>query len=182
MKSFKLLIVGILILAVSGLGWAAAKAYSVQVKKGQLRSKPTFFGKVVKNLKYGDRVQGISEKGPWRKVKAAKGTGWIHSSSLTKKTIVLTSGKKQAKVGASSDEMVLAGKGFNKQMEKQYRSKNKGLNYTWVDKAEKNYPTSSKQILAFINQGKLKPSASDRYKNKTAPTQQSGGSGGESDR
>ena len=67
-----------------------AKMMSVQVKKCQLRNKPTFLGKVVSKLEYGDRVEVSDEKKSWVKVlPSKKNNGWFHVSALSEKDIIL---------------------------------------------------------------------------------------------
>ena len=55
----------------------------------------------------------IEDRSVWKKVTLRKTTGWVHSSALTTKTIVLQAGKANVKTGASNSELSLAGKGFN---------------------------------------------------------------------
>ncbi|MCJ2163460.1 MULTISPECIES: SH3 domain-containing protein [unclassified Pseudodesulfovibrio] len=115
----------------------AAQMMSVQVRSGQLRDKPGFLSKVVCELAYGDRVDLKSENRDWRQVSAKNGkTGWMHVSALTEQEIVLNPTNKDVETAASSDELALAGKGFNKQVEEQYKKQSK-LNYAKVDEMEK---------------------------------------------
>ena len=41
------------------------KMMSIQVKKSAIRSSPSFLGKIVDQLKYGDRVAVRNTKGSW---------------------------------------------------------------------------------------------------------------------
>ena len=130
---------------------------SVQVRSGQLRDKPAFLSKVVCSLAYGDRVSLADEQGDWRKVSAAKGgkSGWMHVSALTEQMIVLNPTDKDVEAAASSDELALAGKGFNKQVEDQYRAQSR-LDYAKVDEMEK-IVVPPKYIQDFLRKGSLKP-------------------------
>ena len=65
------------------------KTMSVQVKEGQLRSTPSFLGKIIANPSYGDRVEIIQDQGTWKKVAVGGLQGWMHATALTTKTIVL---------------------------------------------------------------------------------------------
>jgi len=49
--------------------------------------------------------------------------------------------------------VALAGKGFNKEVEAQYKDE-KQLDYTWVDRME-GYRVSPEQVLAFLQAGGL---------------------------
>ncbi len=134
-----------------------AKTMSVQVKKCQLRKKPSFLGKVVVNLAYADRVTVKQKKNDWYEVipVSNKNGGWVHVSALSKKKIVLNPGSKDIKNAASSDELALAGKGFNKQVENDFKKKNKNADFKRIDKMEK-IVVSSKEMQNFLKKGGLK--------------------------
>ena len=86
------LVAGFLAGAATAFGDASA-AMSVQVKNGQIRATPSFLGKVVAPLSYGDRVQVLETRNDWMNVTGPGGqSGWVHSSALTKKKIVMSSG------------------------------------------------------------------------------------------
>ena len=132
----------------------AAQMMSVQVRSGQLRDKPAFLSKIVCELAYGDRVDLQSEEGDWRKVTSGAGkTGWMHFSALTEQEIVLNPTDKDVEAAASSDELALAGKGFNKQVEDEYRKGSK-LDYAKVDEMEK-IVVPQNFIQDFIRVGQL---------------------------
>lgn len=134
--------------------WAAVQVMSVQVKQAQLRQEPTFLSPVVATASYGQRLHCEEERGDWFSVLSQGGDrGWLHRSALTEKTIEMGAGSQGA--GASGEEMVLAGKGFNKQVEQSYRSSHGGLGYKYVDEAERAYPVSQQQLVAFLNAGGL---------------------------
>ncbi len=131
---------------------------SVQVRKGEIRLTPSFLGRIVALLSYGDRVYVLEEKGSWTKVGLSKGIsdGWIHSSALTRKKIILKAGAQDVQTAASSDELALAGKGFNQQVESEFRAKNPNLDFTWVDRMEK-FVVSEKQMKKFLKKGEVFP-------------------------
>lgn len=132
------------------------KAMSIQVKQCPLRSMPTFLGRVITQLDYGDRVEVEKEEDSWVKVfSSGKNTGWVHVSALSEKEIILDPNSQEIKEAASSNEIALAGKGFNKQVEDKYKQDNKNIDFTWVDEMEK-IVVSQGEIQNFIRQGKLK--------------------------
>ncbi len=132
------------------------KTMSVQVKEGQLRSTPSFLGKIIANPSYGDRVEIIQNQGSWKKVAVGGVQGWMHTSALTTKTIVLKAGAQDVRTSATGGELALAGKGFSEEVEKQYKSLNQNLDYTWVDRMEK-FQVSPEQMQAFLKQGNVIP-------------------------
>jgi hypothetical protein len=146
------------LLAFSGAVEGARKAMSVQVRQGQVRATPSFLGKVIATLAYGDRVETLEEKGGWIRIvpPGSKATGWIHSSALTEKRVVLRAGKKEADVAASTGELALAGKGFNADVEAAFKARNRDIDFTWIDRMQAmNVPPG--RIDSFVQEGKLIP-------------------------
>jgi hypothetical protein len=130
--------------------------FSVQVRDGQVRNKPSFLGSVVATVHYGDRLSSLQVKDSWVEVKAGATSGWMHISSLTDKEIILNANAQQVKQAASSDELALAGKGFNKQVESEFRRQNRHANFAGVDQMEK-YRVSQKEMEQFLKEGELRP-------------------------
>ena len=141
-----------LIFVLLGTALAASAWMSVQVKEASLRSSPTFLSPVVTTLAYADRVQVTETKGDWSRIKASQGNGWLHASALSERHIVLDPGD-VSETGASSEDLALAGKGFNKQVEKRYASE-KGLDYDWVDRMEQ-YEVSPGEAREFLIAGQV---------------------------
>jgi len=127
---------------------------SVQQKEGKLREKPSFLGKISKKLPYGTKVTVAKEQGDWYNIKVENLTGWLHKSSLTEKEIVLKAGAENVKAGVDNDELVLAGKGFNSQVEKSYSQSNPELNYGLVDRMEK-LEVNPVALESFVKDGGL---------------------------
>jgi hypothetical protein len=102
--------------------WAVSGIYSVQVRKGQIRQQPSFLGQVIKELSYGDRVEVVR----------ADASG--------------------AKSSATSDEIALAGKGFDQAVESAMKAGSMAVNYGWVDYMEQIVITPS-EMEQFLSQG-----------------------------
>jgi Bacterial SH3 domain len=134
------------------------KMMSIQVKQGEIRSTPSFLGVIVARVSYGDRVYVREEKGSWVKVRMTgqNSEGWIHTSALTLKKIVFNAGAADVQTSASSSELALAGKGFNEQVENEFKEQNPKINYAWVNRMEK-FVVSEKEIKQFLKEGKLTP-------------------------
>ena len=126
---------------------------SVHVKEATLRSKPSFLGKKMGVLNYADRVTVVQKKGAWLQVKSVDGVlAWIHKNSTTTKTISLVVGSQTKEV--SDKEQSIAGKGFNEEVEKEYRKTNKG-DFRWVDEMSKRWNISEEELQEFIKEGQL---------------------------
>ena len=145
---------------ICGLALAAstawgAKEMSVQVRDGQLRNRASFLGAVTGSVAYGDRVSVNQVQAGWCEVTASGGaSGWIHESALTPKRIVMGSGADDARIGASGEEVALAGKGFSKEVEAEYKKQNAKLDYTWVDRML-TFQIPDAELVQFLRQGGL---------------------------
>lgn len=136
---------------------AAGALMSIQVKNGHVRTQPSFLGKVVTVLSYGDQVAVLEESGSWKKVAVpnSKG-GWMHASALTTRKILLRPGAADVEKAATSDELALAGKGFNKEVEDSFKAKNPKVDFSQIDRME-GITVSQPQITAFVREGGLTP-------------------------
>jgi uncharacterized protein YgiM (DUF1202 family) len=146
----------LLFLAVAAGAFAADPAQmSVKVKETQLRATPSYVGKIVAVLAYGDRVTILEKQKDWARVSfpSKKAEGWVNLSALQDKPIVLKAGAETVGKSASSGEVALAGKGFNADVEAKYKQDNK-LDYAWVDTMEA-YKVTPQQVAAFFTQGGL---------------------------
>ncbi|HBA82991.1 MAG TPA: SH3 domain-containing protein [Verrucomicrobia bacterium] len=154
----KKMAIAAIIVLMAGLLSASAKVMSVQVKNGQVRATPSFLGQVVSPVGYGDQVEILQQQGVWMQVRTPAGKdGWIHQSALSTKKIVMQAGDETVKTGASGDELSLAGKGFNSDVEAAFKAQNKEIDFTWVDKMEK-IVVSPAEKKDFLNEGHVVPS------------------------
>ena len=147
-------VIALALIAVAAV--AAGTMLSVQVREGQLRERPSFLGKVAADVAYGDRLEVLETRAGWTKVRGEGVEGWIHTSALTEKRVVLSSGDVDANVGASGEELALAGKGFNAEVEQAYRAGNPEAQYAWVDRMEA-VVVSADEAAAFLAAGGVEP-------------------------
>lgn len=128
---------------------------SVAVRNGALRQEPLPFGKVVATLGYGERVDVLDEQGLWLRVRDQRQgrQGWMHRASLIAKAIALKPGERVG-AGASDDELALGGKGFNAQVEAEYKARGKNLDYASVDWMER-VQVSPEAMREFLAKGGL---------------------------
>ena len=146
----------------AGIAWAAGQIMSVQVRTTKLRARPSFLGATISDISYGTQVNVASRQGPWVKVTGPQGkTGWLHESALSEKELAMVSGGTEAATGASGEEIALAGKGFNDQVEKEYRKQNEDLDFNRVDRMEKIVVTPE-QAEAFLAAGQIIPAEGGR--------------------
>jgi len=139
-----------LLLLVS-IALAAPTPLYVKVRTTKLRAKPQQWAPAVSNLSYGDRLTLLSKEGAWKKVQFGNRKGYIHDSALSERRIVLKASKSVS--GGDDRDVILAGKGFNKEVEKGYAAKS-GLNYAAVNAMEK-ITVSDSELATFAKTGQL---------------------------
>jgi hypothetical protein len=145
-----LLAVALLVLAV-----AAANVLVVKIQTTGLRKNPRFFDPIVLALKAGDQLEKIGEAGGWMQVRTASGVaGWVHGSAVETPKVQLTAQPGAMKTQASANEIALAGKGFNKQVEDSYRARHGDLNFAWVDRMLE-IRVGLPQVEDFLKMGRL---------------------------
>ena len=127
---------------------------SVEVRETQVRSNPSFLGRIDAVLNYGDRVEVLEQAQGWSRVSHQGSVGWVHSSALTSKRIVMQAGEADAQRATSGSEVALAGRGFNQEVEDRYRAE-QGLNYDAVDRME-GFGVESERLAAFLTEGELR--------------------------
>ena len=134
---------------------AAADTLVVKIQTTQLRNAPQFFAPVVATLKAGDKLDKLGAQGAWFQVKTAAGaTGWVHSSAVEVPKFTLLAMSGGTKTQATAKEAALAGKGFSKEIEDNYRGKNPSLSFAWVDRMLA-LKTAPAQVEDFLKKGKL---------------------------
>jgi hypothetical protein len=149
----KILILGLIILLLSVVFLAAAQTLKVTVKTTKLRNRPKFYAASVATLEFGDSIQKLDQQGDWIQGMTTTGLqGWVHQSAVEKPSFSLTARRTEG-TGTSADEVALAGKGFNEQVEQEYR-KTSDLDYTWVDRMAQ-MKISESEMERFLKEGKL---------------------------
>lgn len=136
----------------------AADTVTVITKENAIRESCRFFAPIKATVRYNDVLEVITQKGDWYQVKFKGVQGCIHKSAIEKKSVSLSklilSPTKSEKQAATGDEVALAGKGFNPEVEAAYKKKNPKLNFQVVDRIE-TYRVSENKLREFIAGGKL---------------------------
>ena len=150
----KLTMMFVLCLLAAGLASAQVSrggTLYVGIKSLALKSSTGFFAKTTGTLNYGDRVTVIQVNGKWVEVRSAANTsvtGWTTSANMSARQLV--SGNTGS---ATTQEIALAGKGFNQEIENSYKAKGT-LNYADVDKVEAQ-SVSAEELERFLAEGSL---------------------------
>ena len=137
---------------------------SVQVQSTTLRASPQHWAKSVSELRYGDRLAVVDSLTKdtaagvpgWLKVKKGGSQGFVHASAVTTRTVVIQGRSGGTGTNVSSGDVVLAGKGFNADVERSYVKRGLGANYAEVDRMEAR-KVSNSEVASFISAGRLGP-------------------------
>jgi|GEM_PF-506904 len=126
----------------------------IQVRQIQVKSQPNYLSSTVGKLSYGAEVNVVSEEGNWYRISTP--AGYIPQNAVGRSAGSVESSQRYAAKGVSHDETALAGKGFNPQVESQYKRSSASLAaaYRQVDRVE-SVKVSDAALKNFITQGKL---------------------------
>jgi hypothetical protein len=127
------------------------KTMYVTAKTLEVKSSTAFFADTLGSLAYGAPVSILQEYGRWVQIRSSEPpelSGWIAAASLTSKRIIA-----ESSTSASANEIALAGKGFNQEVENAYRQ-NGTLNYEAIDDMEA-MSIPSRQLFSFLQEGRL---------------------------
>jgi len=141
-----LLFLAILSLSLSAAHSQARNVRFVAVESADVRSGTGFFAGDVGTLRLGDEVTVVRDSGRWSEVRAGTVTGWVASASLSPRRPV------RAGAAVTPGEVALAGKGFGREVENQYRLT--GPDFSPVDEMEA-ASLSMAELRRFIVEGRL---------------------------
>jgi len=131
-----------------------AETVTVITKQNAIRESCRFFSPIKATVHYNDVLKVISQSGDWYQVSFKGVQGCIHKTAVEKKSISLSKLVGSGGQSTSGEEVALAGKGFNPQVEAAYKGQNPSLNFQAVERIE-NYRVSENELLNFIERGKL---------------------------
>jgi len=149
----RIIFISLFLILLAAVAYAAETA-RVIVKESAIRSDCKFYSSVKARVKYNDTVEVLSKQGDWFRVKFRNTKGCIHKSAIEQKTFKLSGLLGSKPQGATSDEVSLAGKGFNPQVENSYKNKHPELDFRAVDRVG-GYTVSEGEIQSFIKNGGL---------------------------
>lgn len=128
----------------------------VEVNASKLRPQPAHWVAGSQDLHYGDKLAKLSQNGAWLKVKTNQGQeGFVHQTAITSRKVVLKLGQAEdPDISADASDLVLAGKGFSKEVEENYSAKDSSLDFKSVNQLEQ-IKISEKEVSDFLVAGKL---------------------------
>jgi hypothetical protein len=149
----------LLLSAVVLLGAAAATAATVTVlvQETALRKRAQPYAPSIGTAKLGQKYETLGLESGFYKTSA----GYLHASAVTAKKVHLGSAG-SVEGSASAEEVTLAGKGFNAQVEKSYGDKNASeVNFSAVNAMERR-SVGEGPLFSFLRAGGLLPEGSSK--------------------
>jgi uncharacterized protein YraI len=135
---------------------AYAETVRVSTRENSIRKDCAFFSPVVISVKSGDSLQVFSRTGDWLRVSFRGKRGCIHKSAVEEKKVGLSGLLGGLTTGETTeDEVSLAGKGFNPQVEDSYKRQNPELQFKTVDRIE-GFGVSNAELRGFMEEGGLR--------------------------
>lgn len=126
----------------------------VTVRESKLHEKADFFSAAVGDIRYGDALSVVSSSGPWAQVRTSGGkSGYVHQSAVTNRKVVLNAGAGYSGK-ADANDVVLAGKGFSAEVERQFAANHRNLNFADVNAMER-IRVAPKELQSFVSVGQL---------------------------
>lgn len=144
-----------ILVSLAVLAWAVSGKVTVAVESAKVRKGKAFFSAPVATVKYKDVLAAGEPEDGWIPVDVRGRKGWLHESAVAGRAGKLRGGKWESDDEAGQDEVTLAGKGFNAEVEKTYRSGDAG-DYDAVDAMERR-KVSEAALLTFMRNGKTLP-------------------------
>ena len=142
----------LLLAAALGASAALAATITVLVQQTAVRKRPQFYAPSAATAKLGDSFDGSGPTGGWYKVDG----GYVHESAVSAKKVQLSGDSVAGGGGATADEVTLAGKGFNSQVEKSYSAQDSAANFAAVNAMERRSVPEAEEIN-FLRRGGLIP-------------------------
>lgn len=139
----------------------------VAVKSARLRAEPLAWAPAKVEVQFGDKLQTVSESGAWLRVRAASGEeGFLHRTAISPRTIVLRGSTTQDSIVGSTNEIVLAGKGFNSDVEALFAKERRSARYDLVEQIERTM-VSADRLERFVSAGHLFPETKEAQTGET---------------
>jgi len=128
---------------------------AISVQNQSIYPMPAFYASPVEPVSYGTLASIDQIDGEWFKITTSLGkVGWIHRTSVTG-AIQTASGGTSTSGSVTSDEIMLAGRGFSRDIEETYAGEHPELNFSIVNSMETSWTVSPQQLYQFLVEGNL---------------------------
>jgi hypothetical protein len=151
-RLFLFTVLGLVMAGVLSAQSSTGRTMYVTAKTIEVKSSTSFFAEVLGTLSYGDPVSVLQEYRKWVRIRSSEPpviSGWVAAASLTTKRIIVSA----SSTSATANEIALAGKGFNQEVENAYKQSG-ALDYSAIDAMEA-VQIPNGQLLSFLQEGHL---------------------------
>jgi len=143
---------------------------AISVQNQSIYPMPAFYASPVEPVIYGTLASIDQIDGEWFRITTSLGkVGWIHRTSVTG-AIQSTSGGTSASGTVTSDEIMLAGRGFSQDIEETYAGQHPELNFSTVNTMESSWTISPEELYQFLVEGNLIEGTSSTTQPETPAT------------
>lgn len=128
---------------------------AISVQNQSIYPMPAFYASPAEPVAYGTLASIDAIDGEWFKITTSLGKeGWIHRTSVTG-AIQTASGGTSTSGSVTSDEIMLAGRGFSMDIEETFAGEHPELNFSNVNSMETSWMVSPAQLYQFLVEGNL---------------------------
>ena len=132
-----------------------SEVLSIVVRESKLRASGSHWAAPRADLRYGDVVTVVNPGKSWIEVSVPSGAqGFVHASAVTSRRVILKAGMNPLDSNVEPTDVVLAGKGFNEDVEDLYKTQEAALDFAFIDRWEKQRPTDE-ALKNFMTEGGL---------------------------
>lgn len=142
------------LLALGAVAWAAEQLIVIEREAAIRKDKRTYSPRLAAVVE-GKKVNVLVREDEWLRVEYAGVEGWMKASAVTDNPDPILSSSEAAQ-GVRSSEQSAAGRGFNPEVEKEYRKDRPNLDaaFKFLDDLVKE-KTPDEKVLEFITKGNL---------------------------
>jgi len=128
---------------------------AIAVQNQSIYPMPAFYASPVIPVSYGTTATINEIDGEWYRITTSLNqAGWIHRTAVTG-AIQTASAGTSASGDVTSDEIMLAGRGFNQDIEATYAGEHPDLDFSLVNSMETSYTVTPQQLFQFLVDGNL---------------------------
>ncbi len=128
---------------------------AIAVQNQSIYPMPAFYASPVIPVSYGTTATINEIDGEWYRITTSLNqVGWIHRTAVTG-AIQTASAGTSASGNVTSDEIMLAGRGFNQDIEATYAGEHPDLDFSQVNSMETSYKVTPQQLFQFLVDGNL---------------------------
>jgi len=134
---------------------AVGDEVAIAIQNQKVYPMPAFYAAPAQPVAYGTIVTVTAAQADWFEVMVpGAADGWVHSTSVTG-AIQHSSGDASSSGSVTTDEVMLAGRGFSEEVEESYSREHPDLDFGPVDIMEASNLVTPEELYEFLTSGNL---------------------------